>query len=73
MGSTKAPSGVHQRPVGVQTYKSTDVQGVEENVAIEEGDNWFSVKRDPAVYNSEKCEKPLGRCGGRTMEDSRSC
>jgi hypothetical protein len=34
-GSKKAPSEVHQRPVGVQMYSCTAVQGVQENVAIE--------------------------------------
>ncbi len=29
---------------GVQMYKSTDVRGVQENVAIEDCGNWFSVK-----------------------------
>jgi hypothetical protein len=35
---------------GVQTYSSTDVWGVQENVK-EDGGSWFSVKRDPAAYN----------------------
>jgi hypothetical protein len=34
-GSKTAPSGVHQRPVGVQMYRCTDVRGVRENVVIE--------------------------------------
>jgi hypothetical protein len=33
-GNTKAPSGVYQRPVGVQMYSCTAVRGVQENVAI---------------------------------------
>jgi hypothetical protein len=35
LGSTEAPNGVHQRPVGVQMYSCTAVRGVQENVAIE--------------------------------------
>jgi hypothetical protein len=34
LGSAKTPSGVHKRPVGVQMYSCTAVQGVQENVAI---------------------------------------
>jgi hypothetical protein len=34
---------------GIQKYGSTDVQGVQENVAIEDGGSWFTVKRDSAV------------------------
>jgi hypothetical protein len=45
VGSTKAPSGVHQKPVGVQIYSCTAVQGVED------GGSWFSVKMDPEMYN----------------------
>jgi hypothetical protein len=46
MGNTKAPSGVHQRLVG-----STEVWGVQKNVAIEDGGSWFSLKRDLAVVH----------------------
>jgi hypothetical protein len=35
VGSTKAPSRVHQRPVGVQMYSCSAVWGVQENAAIE--------------------------------------
>jgi hypothetical protein len=35
---------VHQRPVG-----STSVRGVQENIAIEDGGSWLSLKRGPAV------------------------
>ncbi len=37
VGSTKTPSGVHQRPVGVQMYSCTAVWGVQETVTIEDG------------------------------------
>jgi hypothetical protein len=47
VGSTKTPSEVHQRPVGVQMYSCTAVGGVQENVAIEDGGSWFSAKKGP--------------------------
>jgi hypothetical protein len=50
VGSTKAPSGVHQRPVGVEMNSCTAVWGVHENVAIEDGGSWFSVKRNSDMY-----------------------
>jgi hypothetical protein len=54
VGSTKAPAGVHQRPVGVKMSNCTAVQRVQENGAIEDGGSWVSVKKDPDMYNCEK-------------------
>ncbi len=72
MGSTKAPSGVHQRPVEVQMYSSTDVWGVQENVAIEDGGSWLSVKKGPSSVQLRIVEKTVGQMWGGDMEESRS-
>jgi hypothetical protein len=53
-------------------YNSTAVRGLQENVAIEDGGSWFSLKKGTQTCTNENIVKNHWAHAGGDIEESRS-